>query len=182
MCEPVALDSRDQSEQTGGASQSLRKCSYSEGQTYLSAKEESKNPADLQCHGCQQAWRWHSGVSLRCPHCHQTIQIEAATYHRESKRPHELTEYPDLRRQRSRKSDVMVCQASDDAEPVYYEALTKRQTEVLYALAEGGLTTRQIGEKLGISRHTVDKHLSEIYGKLGLAGRSEAILWALGRR
>ena len=51
-------------------------------------------------------------------------------------------------------------------------ALTPRQVEIA-ALAAAGHQSREIGERLEISVRTVDNHLGEIYGKLGIAGRAD---------
>ena len=52
--------------------------------------------------------------------------------------------------------------------------LTEREREVLCVAAEG-LTARQIGVRLGLAERTVTTHLANIYGKLGVGGRVEAI-------
>jgi DNA-binding CsgD family transcriptional regulator/tetratricopeptide (TPR) repeat protein len=51
--------------------------------------------------------------------------------------------------------------------------LTAREIDVLGLLAEG-LTTREIGERLFISRKTADTHISHIFEKLGVHSRVEA--------
>ena len=51
--------------------------------------------------------------------------------------------------------------------------LTAREREVL-ALVAAGRTNRQIGEELFISEKTAGVHVSNILGKLGVAGRGEA--------
>jgi DNA-binding CsgD family transcriptional regulator/tetratricopeptide (TPR) repeat protein len=51
--------------------------------------------------------------------------------------------------------------------------LTAREREVL-ALVSAGRTNRQIGEELFISEKTAGVHVSNILGKLGVAGRGEA--------
>jgi DNA-binding CsgD family transcriptional regulator len=51
--------------------------------------------------------------------------------------------------------------------------LTARQLEVLALVAEG-LTNTEVGERLFISRKTVDHHLSAILAKLGATSRTEA--------
>jgi DNA-binding NarL/FixJ family response regulator len=63
-----------------------------------------------------------------------------------------------------------------DEPPV--ETLTPREHEVLASAAEG-LGNRDIGERLGISEHTVKFHLASIYGKLGVGNRTEAVQHAL---
>ena len=57
--------------------------------------------------------------------------------------------------------------------------LTEREAEVL-RLASRGLNRRDIGDRLGISEHTVRHHLSHIYDKIGVTTRVGATLWALG--
>lgn len=52
--------------------------------------------------------------------------------------------------------------------------LTARQRELL-ALVAAGLTNRQIGRRLGITEATVRKHLEHIFGRLGVASRTEAV-------
>jgi DNA-binding NarL/FixJ family response regulator len=54
------------------------------------------------------------------------------------------------------------------------EPLTERELEVL-RLAAGGLTNKAIAAELGLSDRTVQGHLASIYGKLGVASRTEAV-------
>lgn len=49
--------------------------------------------------------------------------------------------------------------------------LTRRQREILDLVAQG-LGNREIGAELGLSVRTVERHLSNVYLKLDLAGRS----------
>ncbi len=58
------------------------------------------------------------------------------------------------------------------------EALTPRELDVLRLLAEGA-GNRAIGERLGISDHTVKFHLAAIFGKLGVTTRTAAVRRAL---
>ncbi|GAB4211835.1 MAG: hypothetical protein OHK0022_46840 [Roseiflexaceae bacterium] len=55
--------------------------------------------------------------------------------------------------------------------------LTAREHEVLHLLVAGH-TNIQIGDQLGISTKTVEKHLSNLYTKLGIGSRVEATAWA----
>ncbi|HEU4325293.1 MAG TPA: response regulator transcription factor [Roseiflexaceae bacterium] len=59
-------------------------------------------------------------------------------------------------------------------------ALTERELEVL-RLAGHGQSNKQIGAALLISDRTVQNHLANIYGKLGVASRTEAVTTALQR-
>ena len=53
--------------------------------------------------------------------------------------------------------------------------LTRRQRDVL-ALVLQGLTNRQIAGRLLLSTRTVEKHVDNIYARLGVGSRSQAIL------
>jgi DNA-binding CsgD family transcriptional regulator len=55
--------------------------------------------------------------------------------------------------------------------------LTGREVEVLRLLARG-LSNREIGERLGISRKTASHHVEHIYAKTGTANRALASLFA----
>jgi DNA-binding NarL/FixJ family response regulator len=58
------------------------------------------------------------------------------------------------------------------------EPLTAREIAVLRHLA-GAASNREIAERLGIGVRTVETHLANIYGKLLVRGRTEAMLWAI---
>ena len=58
--------------------------------------------------------------------------------------------------------------------------LTEREEEVLAMLAEGW-TNQRMANALVVSERTVRFHLSNIYEKLGVSSRAEAISWALKR-
>jgi non-specific serine/threonine protein kinase len=59
--------------------------------------------------------------------------------------------------------------------------LTKREHEVTELIA-GGLTNRQIAERLFIAQRTVDTHVGHILAKLGCSNRSQAAVLIGGRR
>ncbi len=61
------------------------------------------------------------------------------------------------------------------------EGLTDREIEVLTEAARG-LTNKQIGAALFLSDRTVQGHLQNIYQKLGVTTRTEAVTTALARR
>jgi pimeloyl-ACP methyl ester carboxylesterase/DNA-binding CsgD family transcriptional regulator len=54
---------------------------------------------------------------------------------------------------------------------VMIEHLSQREIEVLRSAAEG-MTNQEIAESLGLSVRTVERHLSNAYGKLGVAGKA----------
>lgn len=64
---------------------------------------------------------------------------------------------------------------------VGWESLTATELQVA-TLATEGLTNRQIGEKLFISRRTAETHLSHVYQKLGVSGRAQVAAEVARRR
>ena len=63
-------------------------------------------------------------------------------------------------------------------EPEPVEQLTAREKEVLAQLAKGA-ANKEIAYELGITERTARTHVSNILGKLGLASRTQAALWAV---
>ena len=59
------------------------------------------------------------------------------------------------------------------------EVLSQRELEIL-ALFAGNLTNKEIGDRLFISTGTVKRHAHNIYGKLAVAGRRDAVAKATG--
>ncbi|MCA9946526.1 MAG: response regulator transcription factor, partial [Anaerolineales bacterium] len=49
---------------------------------------------------------------------------------------------------------------------------------VLTRLAQG-MTNKEIAQTLFLSVRTVEAHLHNVYGKLNVASRTEAVLWAV---
>jgi LuxR family maltose regulon positive regulatory protein len=60
------------------------------------------------------------------------------------------------------------------AMPVVTDELTAREQAVL-ELLPSGLSSREIGDELGISRDTVKTHTKRIYLKLGVSSRRSAV-------
>jgi DNA-binding NarL/FixJ family response regulator len=61
------------------------------------------------------------------------------------------------------------------------DQLTEREREVLGLIAHG-LGNQAIADRLGITERTARTHVSNILGKLGLASRTQAALWAVEHR
>lgn len=66
----------------------------------------------------------------------------------------------------------------DCAEEQKYGLLSQREIDVL-RLASGGMSNRRIGEALGISDRTVQGHLANVFLKLRVSSRTEAVTKAL---
>ncbi|HZV51144.1 MAG TPA: response regulator transcription factor [Candidatus Dormibacteraeota bacterium] len=60
----------------------------------------------------------------------------------------------------------------------FYDGLTSREIEILKLLA-GGMANKQIAYRLKISEKTVRNHVSNMYEKLGIYDRSQAVLYAV---
>lgn len=58
------------------------------------------------------------------------------------------------------------------------EQLTPRETDVLRALTRG-YSYEETGQLLGIARNTVGQHIKQIYSKLAVNSRSEAVFQAI---
>jgi NarL family two-component system response regulator LiaR len=63
-------------------------------------------------------------------------------------------------------------------QPPTQDPLTGRELEVLRLIARG-LTNQEIADKLVVSERTIRTHVSNILGKLHLANRTQATLYAL---
>lgn len=60
----------------------------------------------------------------------------------------------------------------------FYDGLTDREVEILRLLA-GGIGNKQIAYRLKISEKTVRNHVSNMYEKLGIYDRTQAVLYAV---
>ena len=69
-------------------------------------------------------------------------------------------------------------QLADEPPAQTAELLTPREREVL-ALVRQGLANKAIARELGVSEKTVKTHVSNILGKLGVADRTQAALYAV---
>jgi two-component system nitrate/nitrite response regulator NarL len=67
------------------------------------------------------------------------------------------------------------------AQPSTDFGLTSREVEIISAIKEGN-SNREIAGKLAISEETVKRHLSNIYGKLGVSSRLELAVLASEQR
>jgi len=63
------------------------------------------------------------------------------------------------------------------AKPARAHGLTERELQVLRLVATGG-TNKAIAHELGLSEKTIDRHVSNIFGKLGVPSRAAATAYA----
>jgi DNA-binding NarL/FixJ family response regulator len=82
---------------------------------------------------------------------------------------HELGAEPDLARIRTLRTESKTADS---------DILTAREREVLALMAAGG-SNRTIAGKLGLSPKTVNRHVENIFGKLGVSSRAAAVAKAL---
>jgi two-component system, NarL family, nitrate/nitrite response regulator NarP len=61
------------------------------------------------------------------------------------------------------------------------QSLSRRETDMLEALSRG-LTNRELSRELGISANTVKFHLSNLYDKLSVKNRAQAIAYYYSNR
>ncbi len=72
---------------------------------------------------------------------------------------------------------AMLAQSVEDSSPLI-ETLTKREIEILMHVGYGK-TNKEIGKDLFISDRTVQGHLKNVYAKLGVTTRTEAVTLGL---
>lgn len=68
--------------------------------------------------------------------------------------------------------------AGSASEALAADSITRREAEVLRLLA-AGRSNRQIADELSISVNTVDRHVSNVYTKIGATNRAEAASYAI---
>ena len=66
---------------------------------------------------------------------------------------------------------------SQDPDSGWVEPLSDREIDVLQLLAEG-LTNQEIAQKLYVSLNTVKAHTRNIFGKIGVNNRTQAVVKA----
>lgn len=84
-------------------------------------------------------------------------------------------------RERTVRGEASVSEAEQDRAHLaraYSDGLTEREVEVLRRLA-GGQTNGEIAGELHVSVRTVERHVANIYAKIGTRGRANATAYAL---
>jgi pimeloyl-ACP methyl ester carboxylesterase/DNA-binding CsgD family transcriptional regulator len=76
--------------------------------------------------------------------------------------------------------DAVAPEPEVDRTPTEAQVLTSRETEIL-TLVAGGLSDREIAERLVLSPHTVHRHVANVRTKLGLPTRAAAVAAATKR-
>lgn len=72
----------------------------------------------------------------------------------------------------------MMCCPLDDTPVTRLYSLTTRELEV-FTLLTMGKTNKTIADELDITEKTVEFHLHNLYSKLGVQTRLEAVAWAI---
>lgn len=65
-----------------------------------------------------------------------------------------------------------------EACPAPVPDLTQREREIVVLLSQG-LRSKEIGRQLGLSTHTVERHIANLYRKTGVSGRVSLTIFAL---
>jgi DNA-binding NarL/FixJ family response regulator len=73
---------------------------------------------------------------------------------------------------------LQAAEAQGQVTPAYPDGLTGREVEVLRLIAAGH-TTREIAAELVVTVGTVERHITNLYGKIGARGRADATAYAL---
>lgn len=104
----------------------------------------------------------------------------ASVSHRMRDALHELsrTESAPPRKTADTAEEVAADRNAAVAQPPAARALTRREAEVLGLLAQG-LSNKEIAGVLWLSDRTVERHITSLYRKIGVARRSEATAFAL---
>jgi DNA-binding NarL/FixJ family response regulator len=63
--------------------------------------------------------------------------------------------------------------------PAYPDGLTEREVDVLRLIA-AGRSNREIADELVLSVRTVERHITNLYGKIDARGKADATAYALG--
>jgi two-component system, NarL family, response regulator LiaR len=75
----------------------------------------------------------------------------------------------------------LVERLADDERRADYENLTAREREVLELIGRG-FSNKRIAHELGVAEKTVKTHVTHVLGKLGVADRTQAALYAARHR
>jgi pimeloyl-ACP methyl ester carboxylesterase/DNA-binding CsgD family transcriptional regulator len=71
--------------------------------------------------------------------------------------------------------------AAQPVTPLHDHTLTPREIQVLQHVA-GGATNKEIAADLGVAVSTIERHLVNLYTKIGARGRADAVAYALRAR
>ncbi len=61
-----------------------------------------------------------------------------------------------------------------------WKSLTDRERQILQLLTKG-MTNQQIASVMQVSDKTIEQHLTNLYGKIGVTTRAKAILWSISQ-
>jgi LuxR family maltose regulon positive regulatory protein len=106
-------------------------------------------------------------------------QGQQAGAEREARRALETFQMLGAARDATRATDVLTRRAGSP--PAAKPALTTRQIEILRLVAQG-LSNPEIAARLGLSDHTVKRHVANLLTRLGLTSRAAAVAYAAQHR
>ena len=98
----------------------------------------------------------------------------------DSKQPHPSRDEPAWARFGTSCWSSWACTRPPAGEDPAFAALSPREREVLALITEG-LGNAEIGERLSISEKTVRNHISNLFDKLGVWTRAQAMVFARDR-
>lgn len=118
---------------------------------------------------CLQQALWPQAVRLLNS---DWVQAEVAY---QQKRLHWLEQIPEPVLKRDAELSVSAEPVAEETLPTGIEPLTRREQAVLQLIGEG-LSNKAIAEQLHISLNTLKVHIRNLYGKIGVENRTQALL------
>jgi two-component system nitrate/nitrite response regulator NarL len=74
-------------------------------------------------------------------------------------------------------AQVLVNQVREPVQGTPSTLFTEKEKDILRKIAEG-MSNKDIAKHTGMALRTVEAHIGNIYGKLGISSRTKAVLWA----
>jgi len=81
----------------------------------------------------------------------------------------------------SRVSEILISHAYEKENQDNQYKLTNQEIQILRLMAQGK-TDREIGRCMSVSERTIRYHLLNIYNKVGVDGRIQAVVWAIAHQ
>ena len=110
-----------------------------------------------------------AGYILKNVHSHELIAVVRAVQHGES------VLHPRIAR---KVLDRFLPSSKKSREQISFGGLAQREVELLKLMTRG-LSNKEIANEMGLSIRTVQGHVQQIFKKLGVSSRTEAVVYAL---